>query len=116
MHSSHSKEAQQRESLRNLTHYQVLGVTQNASLDEIRRAFRVVALTAHPDKGGNAEYFRLIKTAWGILKDEGSRKRYDATLQSKPCGGFEDLKYPGTESRPSASTTPSPSVQQPPRH
>ena len=43
------------ESPEDLDYYAILGVSNNASLDEIRKSYKRLALKHHPDKGGNAE-------------------------------------------------------------
>jgi hypothetical protein len=46
---------------------QLLGLTDGASLDEIKRAFRQLALTHHPDHGGDAARFRELRRAYASL-------------------------------------------------
>jgi DnaJ-class molecular chaperone len=61
--------------------YKTLGVTQAASDDEIRKAYRKLAKTCHPDTnpGDKAaeERFKAISRAYAILGDPAKRKRYD---------------------------------------
>uniref|UniRef100_A0A8C4QAF5 DnaJ homolog subfamily C member 10 n=1 Tax=Eptatretus burgeri TaxID=7764 RepID=A0A8C4QAF5_EPTBU len=61
--------------------YQLLGVSRDASNRDIRKAFKKLALTMHPDKNQddpNAhEKFLKISRAYEILKDEDLRKKYD---------------------------------------
>lgn len=57
--------------------YKVLGVDKNASQDEIRRAYRKLVKTKHPDKGGNQKEFQEIQVAYNTLSDENKRKVYD---------------------------------------
>lgn len=59
-------------------YYEVLGVSKGASDDEIKKAFRRLAVQHHPDKeGGNEEKFKEINEAYDVLKDAQKRKRYD---------------------------------------
>lgn len=59
-------------------YYEVLGVSKTASDDEIKKAFRRLAVQHHPDKeGGNEEKFKEINEAYDILKDSQKRQRYD---------------------------------------
>ncbi len=62
-------------------YYQILGVERTASQDEIRQAFRNVALKCHPDRNpGNKEAeerFKKASQAFDVLSDEQKRRRYD---------------------------------------
>jgi DnaJ-class molecular chaperone len=64
-----------------INHYEVLGISNNASQADIRRSFRYLALKHHPDKNKNSEEskqkFMQIVEAYEILSDEQSRKNYD---------------------------------------
>jgi len=58
-------------------YYEVLGVAKSASADEIKKAFRRLAIEHHPDRGGDETKFKEINEAYEVLKDESKRKRYD---------------------------------------
>lgn len=62
-------------------HYNTLGVAENASEDDIKKAFRKLAMQHHPDKNpGNREAeerFKKINDAYGILGDRNKRAEYD---------------------------------------
>ena len=61
-------------------HYAVLRVSPSAQLDEIKKAFRVLALKSHPDKrGGSEEAFKRVNAAYETLSDPFRRALYDAT-------------------------------------
>jgi molecular chaperone DnaJ len=59
-------------------YYEVLGVGKTASDDEIKKAFRKLAVKHHPDKeGGDEKQFKEINEAYEVLKDKQKRQRYD---------------------------------------
>jgi len=61
--------------------YQVLGVGRDASPDQIKRAYRRLALKYHPDRNKSPkakEKFKQINAAYEILSDPEKRRRYDA--------------------------------------
>ena len=59
-------------------YYEVLGVSKTASDDEIKKAFRKLAVQHHPDKeGGNEDKFKEINEAYEVLTDKQNRQRYD---------------------------------------
>lgn len=60
-------------------YYDVLGVDEDASTGEIRSAYRKLALTSHPDRGGDADVFAKISKAYEVLSDPKMRERYDTT-------------------------------------
>ncbi len=61
--------------------YKVLGVERNASADEIKKAYRSLALKYHPDRNpGDAvaeKKFKEISSAYSVLSDEDKRRQYD---------------------------------------
>ena len=61
--------------------YEILGVQQTASVDEIKKAYRRLALLKHPDKNPNdekaSENFQKLQKAYQILSDPKKRERYD---------------------------------------
>ena len=59
--------------------YDDLGVERTASADEIKAAYRRLAMQHHPDRGGQQENFQRIQTAYDVLSDETKRAAYDAT-------------------------------------
>ena len=69
-----------------MTHYATLGVAENASPDDIKKAFRSLASKHHPDKGGDTARFQEIQAAYAVLGDEQKRAQYDA--ERRGSGGF----------------------------
>lgn len=69
------------------THYETLGIGKDASQDEIKKAYRNMALKFHPDKNpGDAnaeESFKNIALAYEVLKDEEKRRSYDIGFDPK---------------------------------
>jgi len=59
--------------------YKVLGVEQTATRAEIKKAFGRLAKIHHPDKGGDEEYFKVLKHAYEILVNPELRAEYDET-------------------------------------
>lgn len=59
-------------------YYEILGISKTASADEIKKAFRKLAVKYHPDKdGGDETKFKEINEAYEVLKDQQKRQRYD---------------------------------------
>lgn len=79
-------------------YYTILGVKRGASQDDIKKAYRKLALQYHPDKkGGDEKRFKELNEAYSILGDEKKRAYYDrfgvapgaeAGGQGNPFGGF----------------------------
>ncbi|XP_055834034.1 dnaJ protein homolog [Solanum dulcamara] len=61
----------------NTRYYEILGVSKNASEDEIKKAYRKAAMKNHPDKGGDPEKFKELAQAYEVLSDSQKREIYD---------------------------------------
>lgn len=69
-----------------VTHYETLGVPQNASKAEITSAFRTQMRALHGDAGGDDELAKHVSSAYNVLSNASRRAAYDRTLapQSAP--------------------------------
>lgn len=80
----------------NQTHYETLGISKDASQDEIKRTFRRLSLKFHPDLNREhscGERFKVIANAHTVLANPTERKRYDRRL-------MEDIMWKrGTDHR-----------------
>jgi len=84
-------------------YYEVLGVGKSASDDEIKKAFRRLAVQHHPDRGGSEDDFKEVNEAYEVLKDHDKRKRYDqfghagvgssASSSGDPFAGFSGFGF-----------------------
>jgi len=80
------------------THYDILELKQDATLKDIKKAYRKLAVQHHPDRNiGNEEEstikFREISEAYEVLSDEGLRRDYDNQLKYSGSGGGGRTKF-----------------------
>lgn len=72
------------------THYEVLGVSRDASIDEIKQNYRKLSLKWHPDRNHSPEaqsQFQEINSAYETLSDEKRRHEYNCELDGVHIGG-----------------------------
>jgi DnaJ family protein A protein 2 len=80
----------------NTKFYELLGVDKNASMDDIKKAFRKLALKNHPDRGGDKEKFQELQNAYEVLSDKEKRDIYDkygedGLKEGGGGGGMDDI-------------------------
>ena len=76
--------------------YDILGVSENSTQEEIKKAYRKKAVEHHPDKGGDEQVFKKISEAYDTIGDENKRRQYDAQKNNPFANGgghnpFEDF-------------------------
>jgi len=81
--------------VRGVDYYELLGVPRGASVSQIRSAYRSLAKVMHPDAGGTAGTFRLLREAYETLADPERRDEYDGDED-------EPLPAPPAPRRPAA--------------
>ena len=85
-----------------MDYYSTLGVPKGASDDDIKKAYRKLAMQHHPDRGGNQNKFQQIQEAYDTLGDAAKRQQYDNPapqgfggdgfhFQFNGGSGFEDI-------------------------
>lgn len=61
-----------------MNYYDILGVTENSNQDDIKKAYKKLAMQYHPDRGGDNKKFQEISQAYDTLSDPQKRSQYDA--------------------------------------
>jgi DnaJ-class molecular chaperone len=77
-----------------MDHYTTLGVSKNAAHDEIKKAYRKLAVKYHPDKNEGSkeaeEMFKKISDAYAVLSDGDKRSAYDNTFTRKTSFDYSE--------------------------
>jgi molecular chaperone DnaJ len=76
-------------------YYEVLGVEKSASVDDVKKAYRKLAMKYHPDvnkEAGAEEKFKELSEAYAVLSDEQKRSTYDK-FGHAGMGGYSDADF-----------------------
>lgn len=74
-----------------MNYYEVLGVNKNSSIEDIKRAYRKLAMKHHPDRsGGNDTHFKRIQEAYDVLSNPQKKAEYD---NPNPWAGAESFNF-----------------------
>ena len=78
-----------------MNYYETLGVNEGADQDEIKKAYKKLAMKHHPDRGGDEKTFQSISQAYDTLGDAAKRQQYDHERLNRPFihvrSGFNDI-------------------------
>ena len=78
-----------------MNYYETLGVNEGADQDEIKKAYKKLAMKHHPDRGGDEKTFQSISQAYDTLGDTAKRQQYDNERLNRPFihvrSGFNDI-------------------------
>ncbi|KAM0030354.1 putative DnaJ domain, Chaperone J-domain superfamily [Helianthus debilis subsp. tardiflorus] len=77
---------------RSMDHYEILGVGKSCSVEEVKKAYKKLALKVHPDKNkapGSEEAFKKVSVAFKCLSDDNLRRQYDQTDLVKGDGNSQ---------------------------
>jgi molecular chaperone DnaJ len=75
-------------------YYEILGVSKDATQDEIKKAYRKLAIQYHPDKNPDgAEMFKKIAEAYEIVGDETKRRNYDSRSNNPFANAGGNMSY-----------------------
>lgn len=82
-----------------MNHYKILGLSQNATKDQIKAAYKKQVKENHPDIGGDSEQFKQIVDAYETLIDDQKRKYYDNVDSGNHSQRFQQSYNPFDEEK-----------------
>lgn len=98
------------------TYYDLLDIDEDASAEDVVKAYRLRALSEHPDKGGDKDRFDELVKAYAVLSDERRRAEYDEQLakdRERAClvqggrsGGYSKQQLQAPMARARTAPTP----------
>jgi len=65
------------------TYYERLQCDENATIEQIKKSYKQLALQTHPDKGGDVATFQKLQEAYNVLSDPVKRGKYDMELSNR---------------------------------
>ena len=77
-----------------MDYYSILGVTRNASPQDIKKAYKKASMKHHPDRGGNNDDFIKVQQAYEVLSNSDKRNAYDHPQQANPFGRQQQGQNP----------------------
>ena len=77
-----------------MDYYSILGVNRTASPEDIKKAYRKLAMQHHPDRGGDHNKFAEINSAYDVLSNSDKRDAYDHPHQANPFGRQQQGQSP----------------------
>jgi curved DNA-binding protein CbpA len=96
------------------TLYDVLKVSNLASPEELKTAYRKLVRSSHPDLGGDVDVFRKVQEAWETLGYPNKRASYDSLLQRRKANASNSTGSRGATYQPTTKTyTSSPKQSEP---
>ena len=76
-------------------YYQILGISKNATQEDVKKAYRKLAHQHHPDKGGDEKKFKEVNEAYQVLSNTEKRHQYDQFGRVFEGSGFQGGGQPG---------------------
>lgn len=83
--------------------YQLLGVSEDSTLEQVKEAYKQLALKHHPDKGGNPETFKIYKLAFKMIVDSIKK---GVKIQKQTASSFVDMRESAKNYQPVNYQTP----------